>query len=125
MLRHALERNTRRHGALAVVIQLTNALWVFFCAKGDFHSEVADLSFTSQPCIPRSLTEEVICTLAPQYIRFPQEDELRQIKEEFFRQSGMPGVIVDGSLFPIKAPAGPDEVAFVSHKGFHAINVPL
>lgn len=125
VLRPALERPTRRHGALPVVVQITNALRFF--AKGDFQTEVAGLSLTSQPCISRNLTEvtQAICTLAPQYIRFPQGEEVLQIKEEFFRQSGMPGVIglVDGSLFPIKAPSGPDEPAFVSRKGFHAINV--
>ncbi|CAL8361431.1 unnamed protein product [Arctogadus glacialis] len=40
-LRPFLERPTRRHGALPVVVQLTNALRLF--AKGDFQSEVADI----------------------------------------------------------------------------------
>lgn len=99
---------------------------VFF-AKGDFQTEVASLSLVSQPCISKNLMEvtQAICNLATKYIKFPRGDELQQIKEEFFRQSGMPGVIglVDGSLFPIKAPRGPTETAYVCHKKYHALNI--
>lgn len=124
-LRPALERPTRRHGALPVVMQVTNALRFF--AKGDFQTEVASLSSVSQPCISRNLMEvtKAICSLAPNYIQFPRGEELQRIKEEFLRQSGMPGVIglVDGSLFPIKAPSGPTEPAYVCCQGYRAINV--
>ncbi|KAL2085779.1 hypothetical protein ACEWY4_019099 [Coilia grayii] len=124
-LRPALERPTRRHGALPVVMQVTNALRFF--AKGDFQTEVASLSSVSQPCISKNLMEvtKAICSLAPNYIQFPRGEELQRIKQDFVRQSGMPGVIglVDGSLFPIKAPSGPTEPAYVCRKGYHAINV--
>ena len=124
-LRPALERPTRRHGALPVVVQVTNALRFF--AKGDFQTEVASLSSVSQPCISRNLREvtNAICNLATKYIQFPRGEELQQIKEAFLSQSGMPGVIglIDGSLFPIKAPSGPTEPAYVCRKGYHAINV--
>lgn len=55
MLWPALERPTRRHVALPVVVRITNALRFF--AKSDFQTEVADLSLTSQPCVSRDLTE--------------------------------------------------------------------
>ncbi|XP_041961997.1 putative nuclease HARBI1 isoform X2 [Alosa sapidissima] len=124
-LRPVLERPSRRHGALAVLVQVTNALRFF--AKGDFQTEVASLSSVSQLCISRNLMEvtKAICNLAPNYIQFPLGEELLRIKEEFLQQSGMPGVIglIDGSLFPIKAPNGPSEPAYVCRKGYHAINV--
>ena len=89
--------------------------------------EVASLSSVSQPCISHNLMEvtKAICNLAPNYIQFPRGEELLRIKEEFLRQSGMPGVLglIDGSLFPIKAPSGPNEPAYVCRKGYHAINV--
>lgn len=124
-LRPALARRTRRHGALPVVLQVTSALRFF--AKGDFQTELADLSLTSQPSRSRNLAEvaKAICSLAPRYIQFPGNGEAQEIKRQFFRDSGMPGVIglVDGSLFPLKAPSGPTEPAFVCRKGYHAINV--
>ncbi|KAM4565920.1 putative nuclease HARBI1 [Odontesthes bonariensis] len=123
-LRPTLERPTRRHGALPVICQVTNALRFF--AKGDFQTEVADLSKISQPAMLRNLEEvaTAIGRLAPRYIRFPGGQEVNTIKEAFYRQSNMPGVLglIDGSLFPIKAPVV-DEGAYVCRKGFHAINV--
>lgn len=123
-LRPTLERPTRRHGALPVITQVTNALRFF--AKGDFQSEVADLSYISQPAMSRNLEEvaTAIGRLANRYIRFPARQEITVIKEAFYRHSSMPGVfgLVDGSLFPIKAPIV-DERAYVCRKGFHAINV--
>lgn len=123
-LRPALERPTRRHGALPLVVQLTNTLRFF--AKGDFQSEVADIAKISQPAVSRNLTEvaTAISRLAARYIQFPRGQELNGIKEAFYRDSRMPGVIglVDGSLFPIKAPTE-DEVAYVCRKGYHAINI--
>ncbi|KAL2102384.1 hypothetical protein ACEWY4_001552 [Coilia grayii] len=123
-LRPDLERPTRRHGALPVILQLTNAL--FFFAKGDFQTEIADMSKTSQPSMSKNLTEvaTAIGRLAAHYIRFPGGQELNAIKEAFYRHSNMPGVIglVDGSLFPIKAPSV-DEVAYVCRKGYHAVNI--
>lgn len=123
-LRPKLERPTRRHGALPVILQLTNALRFF--AKGDFQSEVADLAKVSQPAVSKNLEEvaTAIGGLAVHYIRFPTGQEVNVIKEAFYRQSNMPGVLglVDGSLFPIKAPAV-DEGAYVCRKPYHAINV--
>uniref|UniRef100_A0A8C5AJ18 Putative nuclease HARBI1 n=1 Tax=Gadus morhua TaxID=8049 RepID=A0A8C5AJ18_GADMO len=123
-LRPFLERPTRRHGALPVVVQLTNALRLF--AKGDFQSEVADIGKLSQPAVSRYLTEvaKAIGGLARRYIKFPTGDELNIIKEAFYEHARMPGVIglVDGSLFPIKAPKE-DEATYVCRKGYHAINI--
>ena len=105
-LRPFLERPTRRHGALPVVVQLTNALRLF--AKGDFQSEVADIGKLSQPAVSRNLTEvaKAIGGLARRYIKFPTGDELNIIKEAFYEHARMPGVIglVDGSLFQLKRP---------------------
>ena len=123
-LRPFLERPTRRHGTLPVGVQLTNALRLF--AKGDFQSEVADIGKLSQPAVSRNLTEvaKAIGGLARRYIKFPTGDELNIIKEAFYEHARMPGVIglVDGSLFPIKAPKE-DEATYVCRKGYHAINI--
>ena len=59
------------------------------------------------------------------YITFPREyEELRKIKQGFYDINGFPNVIgaIDGTLIPIKGPSV-DEPAYVSRKGFHAINV--
>ncbi|CAL8398229.1 unnamed protein product [Boreogadus saida] len=62
-LRPFLERPTRRHGALPVVVQLTNALRLF--AKGDFQSEVADIELRREKspdgkssCVPPRGTQD-------------------------------------------------------------------
>ena len=112
-LRPALERPTRRRGALPVVVQLTSALRLF--AKGDFQREVADMAEMSQPAIYFNMTKGLtaISRLAPQYIVFPKAEEITENKTALYRECRVPGVIglVDGSLFPIKAPNGRVEAA--------------
>ena len=62
-----------------------------FFAKGDFHSEVADLSKISQLAMSRNLLEvaTAIGRLAEQYIRFPGAQEINEIKEAFYCHSNM------------------------------------
>ena len=45
----------RRHGALPVIVQLSNAQDFF--AKGDFQSEVANIGKLSQPAVSHNLTK--------------------------------------------------------------------
>ncbi len=75
-LQPALQRPTKRHGALPVILQVTNALRFF--AKADFQSEVASIAKMSQPGLSKNLTEvaKAISALAPTYIRFPTGGEL-------------------------------------------------
>ena len=89
-LRPALERPTRRRGALPVVVQLTSALRLF--AKGDFQSEVADMAKMSQLAISRNMTKgaTVISRLALQYIVFPKAEEITEIKTAFYESAGCP-----------------------------------
>ena len=69
----------------------------------------------SQPAIYFNMTKGLtaISRLAPQYIVFPKAEEITENKTAFYREYRMPGVIrlVDGSLFPIKAPNGRVEAA--------------
>ena len=75
-LRPALERPTRRNGALPVLIQVTNALRIF--AKGDFQTEVGDLSGVSQSAVSKNLTQVAVAIgeLAGRYIQFPTGEEV-------------------------------------------------
>ena len=83
--------------------RVTSRLRLQACLR--FHSILRDLKEVTN----------AICYLAQNYIQFPCGEELQQIKEAI--------KLIDGSLFPIKAPSGPTEPAYVCLKGYHAINV--
>ena len=61
-----------------------------------------------------------------QFIFMPTNStDISTTKSEFYDIAGFAGVLgdVDGSHFPIIAPPGDDEKAYVNRKNFHSINV--
>ena len=66
-----------------------------------------------------------ICKLREKFIKFPSDDELRQVKQNFFAIANFPGVIgtIDGSHVPIIKPSSSDYEEFRCRKGFFSINV--
>lgn len=66
--------------------------------------------------------------LAPNYIRFPQNDqEIHDTKAAFAADYNFPGVlgVIDGTHIAITALPKDIENAYMNRKGFHSINVQL
>jgi hypothetical protein len=67
---------------------------------------------------------KALVSLAPRYIKWPSEEEIINIKTEFFKVAGFPGVVgcIDGTHVKIQGPSE-NEPAFVNRKDYHSINV--
>ena len=59
-------------------------------------------------------------------INFPRsQHDVLNVKADFYNIAQFPNCVgaVDGTLIPIKGMSGPQEVAFVCRKNFHALNI--
>lgn len=65
-----------------------------------------------------------LADLLPVYVKWPTNDEKKEIKNEFYRMAGFPGVIgcIDGTHVRIQRPSE-NEPAFINRKGYPSINV--
>ena len=81
-----------------------------FLATGSFQLCVADCGEMSAAsgCRFVQRVSRMIASLAPTYIKFPAPNEARQKTTDFFKISGMPGVLgcIDYTHVPIKNPGG-------------------
>ena len=122
-----LSPTTIRNKAIPASLQIFISLRVL--ASGSFQEVIGDGHGVSKASVSRKLHKvcQAICRhLTNVYIKFPTSvAEQRRVKEQFFEVANFPNVIgaVDGTLIPIKAPAGEDEHLYVSRKGGHAMNV--
>nr|XP_049706058.1 putative nuclease HARBI1 [Helicoverpa armigera] len=104
-----------------------------FLASGSYQKVIKEgiRTYLSQPSASRCINEVVEALNNPavvkKYIRFPQNQQERQIlKERFYKRFGFPATIgcIDGTLVAMKRPAENEE-RFYCRKGYHARNVQL
>lgn len=113
-----------------VPIELQVLATLRYLAKGCYQREVADLHGISQPALSVIIGRivRVLATYLPEYIRFPTErEELRTMKQKFFRVAGMPGIVgaIDCTHIKIKNPGGEHPALYINRKGFFSINVQI
>ena len=71
---------------------------------------------------------KAICDNMHRFIRWPDEQESRLSKLDFYQNERWPSIVglIDGTQIPLYTPSHPaDEAVYVNRKGFHAINVQI
>lgn len=128
---HPLLDNGQRNTGIAPVIQFFVAL--HFYAHGSYQKSIGkdrDLSM-SQASVSRCLhhvTTTIVEHFAVRFIKFPQTDEeILNVKNGFFEQFGLPGVLgaVDGTHIAIVPPPFggiPPSLVYVNRIFFYSIN---
>ncbi|CAH1709192.1 unnamed protein product [Aphis gossypii] len=113
-----------------------------FLATGSYQSPIGNSRFAalSQPTVSRCISEVVEALNHPEifneWVKFPKNlNELTEIRNEFYRETGFPGVIgcIDCTHVAIVSPStnlnlnenqNPEHI-YVNRKGYHSINVQL
>ncbi|XP_031558424.1 putative nuclease HARBI1, partial [Actinia tenebrosa] len=101
-----LKRKTKRNHALCPIDQVLIALR--FYASGSFLQVIGDTVGVDKATVSRvvfSVTQALIAR-RDQFIKWPSNQEIQEIKNAFFQRGGFPGVIgcVDGTHIRIQAP---------------------
>lgn len=140
-LRYRFDKNTVVHlsdiisPTLAPVMHRTYSLSVLeqifialrFYATGTFQVVVGDDINVHKTTVSRVVykVSKEIAKLARNYINMPNDEELREVKTQFFNIAGFPNVIgcVDGSHIPIQSPGGDQAELFRNRKGYFSINI--
>ncbi|KYN17310.1 Putative nuclease HARBI1 [Trachymyrmex cornetzi] len=101
-----------------------------FLASGSYQRKVGQdfLSCMSQTSISVSIhaTVNALNNIMGHWIQFPTTDRRKQeIKQEFFENTGFPGVIgaIDGTHIAIFPPQTEREHLFINRKQYHSLNV--
>ena len=98
-----------------------------FYSTGNFQREIGDHFSINQTSVSRIIHDvsKRICQLRTIYIKFPSNEEIRTVKQNFFAISRFPGVVgtIDGTHIPILKPSGDDYEEYRCRKGFFSINV--
>ena len=106
MLQDDLESNTFRNRALTSNMKVFVALR--FYASGSFQGVIAVTFGLSQPSVSRAISDvsTALVKRAGNYITFPKEPKLSEIKGNFYSVANFPGVIglVDGTHIRIQVP---------------------
>lgn len=119
-----LRRKSKRSHALCPLDQVLIALR--FYASGSFLQVIGDTFGVDKATVSRvvfSVTQALI-THRDEFIKWPSNEELQEVKNAFFQRGGFPGVIgcIDGSHIRIQAPHE-YEKSYVNRKNYHSINV--
>ncbi|GBM45224.1 Putative nuclease HARBI1 [Araneus ventricosus] len=109
MLDDTLSAPSEKNYALSSTEKVLIALRYY--ATGSFQLVLGDLAKVSQSSASRAINDvsKALASLRPNYIRLPQTGlELRQVSQEFYRNSGFPAVYgaIDCSHIPIINPGG-------------------
>lgn len=121
-----LRPGTQRSFAIDSNMQLAVALR--FYATGSFYNLVGDqknISISSVCRIVRKVSKCIAIHLLPEYIKMPQNLEIRSIKQEFYEIANFPGVIgcIDCTHIPIQSPGRQNGELYRNRKGFFSLNV--
>jgi hypothetical protein len=92
-------------------------------ASGSFQGVIADTFGLSQPSVSHAISDVSTAPVkkAGNYITFPKELKLSEIKGNFYSVANFPGVIglIDGTHIRIQAPSD-HEGQYVNRKGYHS-----
>ncbi|XP_050710739.1 uncharacterized protein LOC126995293 [Eriocheir sinensis] len=106
-------------------LQLLVALRFF--ASGNFQLTMADCLEMSAFSVCKFVHRiaVILARMSPNYIKFPEPANTRQVAEDFHAVAGMPGVIgcIDGTLIPIVSPGGNTAEIYRYRKGYLALIV--
>ena len=124
VLMESLESSTFRNFALTPVLKVLVALRYF--ASGSFQGVIGDTFGIAQPTVSRAIycVSYALVQKSSQYIKFPVEPRLSEIKRKFYTVAHFPNVIglIDGTHVKLIAPSLHEE-QYVNRKGYHSINV--
>jgi hypothetical protein len=123
-----LEYESDRNCSLTPMNQLLIALR--FYATGTFQLVIGDLFKVHKSTACRAVHKVTACIgkLCSKFVKFPSSaHERRDIMNQFFQLSGLPGVIgaIDCTHVPIQSPGGQDAEIYRNRKGYFSINVQL
>lgn len=101
-----------------------------FYATGTFQLVIGDTFNVHKSTVCRIVhrVTAAIARLRAKYVRFPATaQEKCRVMNEFYKGSGMPGVIgaIDCTHVPIQSPGGEDGEIYRNRKGYFSINVQL
>lgn len=121
-----LKPKTQRNRALDTNMQLAIALR--FYATGAFQILIGDqtnVSKSSACRIIRRVSECIARHLLPEFIKMPEENEFNEVKMNFHRIGGFPGVIacIDCTHVRIESPGGPHAELYRNRKSYFSVNV--
>lgn len=98
-----------------------------FLATGNYQRVDGDLIGISQPTVSRTVRQVIkeIAKHSREFIKFPSEEELIYVKNQFYQRCGIPCVIgaIDCTQIPIASPGGENAEVFRNRKGFFSINM--
>lgn len=119
-----IEHDTVRNHALLPYQQVLIALQYY--ATGTFHNVVGDPLQVHRSTANRAIhrVTNALCRRLDDFVKFPDENTIGEIKDGFFNMRRFPGVIgcVDGTHIWIERPHE-NEVDYVNRKGYSSINV--
>ncbi len=127
LIRPDLEFSSGNSRALSPEQQLCVALR--FYATGTHLQVVGDATVHASKSTISTVVSRVTASLAKkldEFVNFPEsDDELRLIRQGFYRVGKLPGIVgaVDGTHVKIQAPSGDQEPYYVDRDGNHSINV--
>ena len=97
-----------------------------FLATGSFQTVIATSHGVSQSSVSRCIAAvtDALCSIAKDYIKFPNLHEQSQVQQSFLEKCGFPLDIgcIDGSHVSIVAPSNNEEI-YVNRKNEHSINI--
>ncbi|XP_064478311.1 putative nuclease HARBI1 isoform X1 [Ornithodoros turicata] len=114
-----------RGSPLPPVYQLLLALR--FYRTGSFQMVIGDVVNVSQPTVSRAIAtlSRALARLRPDHVRLPTPDEIPDVRLQFYKIAGFPGVTgcIDGTHIPIQSPGGENAELFRNRKGVFSVNV--
>lgn len=121
-----LKPKTGRNKSLDTNMQLAIALR--FYATGAFQNLVGDQSNVSKSSVCRIVKRVSECIarhLLPEFIKMPEDNEINQVKMDFFGICGFPGVIacIDCTHVKIQSPGGENAELYRNRKTYFSLNV--
>lgn len=104
------------------------SLYVTLCYLGnqDTYRQLSELFGISEAAVHKCVNRGVkfLCSLGPESIKWPSQEKISEVAEEFRSMAGFPGVIgaVDGCHIKIKAPDNV-QADFIDRTSTHSVNL--
>lgn len=121
---HLAAYSSNRNSPIPKILQL--AITIRCYANGAFQIDNGDLFGVSQPYVSKTVPQvsQIIASLAPEHIKHPTGESLKETQHFFVDYSNFPGVcgVIDGVHIPIQSPGGEESELYRNRKGVFSIN---